>query len=107
MSVTDVVIVPPHTTDTRLAPASLAGDPPIQLLPDLTITRLPGSDVQDYERACEPRHLNFDPGVSGGHRYAFVRHPAPAELNTLHGFDPDGVLHKALAMSRYLVLNAH
>lgn len=52
--------------------------------------------------------MNFgvaDPG--GGHRYAFVRHPAPATLQELHRFDPDDALHQALAMSRYVVLNAH
>lgn len=65
-------------------------------------------DALAYRKACEPRHMNFgvaDPG--GGHRYAFVRHPAPATLQALHGFDPDDALHQALAMSRYLVLNSH
>ena len=108
LSITDVVVIPASSNDGAWANGGPAGDPPVQLLPDLRLTRLPMDDALAYQEACEPRHLNFgevDP--AGGHRYAFVRHPAPATLQQLHRFDPDEALHQALAMSRYLVLNAH
>lgn len=108
LSITDVVVIPASSNDGGWADGGPAGDPPVQLLPDLSLMRLPMEEALAYQKACEPRHLNFgvaDPG--GGHRYAFVRHPAPATARELHRFDPDDALHHALAMSRYLVLNAH
>jgi hypothetical protein len=107
VDITDVVVIPPHHDDSDWSSGPPAGDPPIQLLPDLTLTHLHGDEVRLYDRACEPRHSNFDPAGNAGQRYAFVRHPAPATPQGLHNFDPDGVLHAALAMSRYVVLNAH
>jgi hypothetical protein len=108
LSITDIVVVPASHHDGEWADGGPAGDPPIQLLPDLRLMRLPTAEALEYQQACEPRHLHFmpaDPG--GGHRYAFIRHPAPATLQTLHNFDPDDVIHQALALSRYFVLNAH
>jgi hypothetical protein len=108
LSITDVVVVPATHDDGEWADGGPAGDPPVQLLPDLRLTRLPMAEALAYQQACEPRHLDFTPAdPGGGHRYAFVRHPAPATLQTLHNFDPDDVLHQALALSRYFALNAH
>lgn len=107
VSITDVVVIPPRSDDSDWSEGPPAGDPPIQLLPNLRLTRLSTDEVREYAHACEPHHLNFHPYVNDGHRYAFVRDDAPASLNTLHNFDPDGVLHAGIAMSRYLALNAH
>src|SRR4051794_33201107 len=101
-------MIPVHEDDSDWSEGEPAGDPPVQLLPDLQLTRLPMNDALAYEQACETRHLNYKwAGADGGHRYAFVRHPAPATVQTTDGFDTDDVLHMALALSRYIVLNAH
>jgi hypothetical protein len=86
-----------------------AGDPPVQLLPDLRLMRLPMDEADAFQQACEPRHLRYDPvGDRGAHRYAFVRHPAPATtVQYVTEFDPNDVLHLALAVSRYVVRNSH
>jgi hypothetical protein len=109
LTITDVVVIPVSHTDGEWEDGGPAGDPPVQLLPDLELRRLGMDEALAYEKACEPQHLNFHPADSGGgHRYAFVRHPAPvATLHELHRFDPDDAIHQALALSRYLVPNAH
>ena len=107
ISFTDVVIVPFHGDRVSRKAGALAGDPPVQLLPDLQLRRLAQNDVERYTQACESKNVNFKAYGGGGQRYAFVRHPAPATATSLHNFDPDGVLNAALALSRYLVLNAH
>jgi hypothetical protein len=107
-SFTDVVVIPPYDDDTGFDEGDPAGDPPVQLLPDLELRHLSPDEVLEYETACSPKHLNFDQPYGGGHRYAFVRHPAPVPWPTRsHGFDHDDVLHVALALSRYIVLNGH
>jgi hypothetical protein len=107
-SFTDVVVIPPYGDDTGFDEGDPAGDPPVRLLPDLELRHLSQTEVDEYDRACSPKHLHFDEPHRGGHRYAFVRHPAPVPSPTQsHGFDHDGVLHIALALSRYVVLNGH
>ncbi len=108
LSITDVVVIPASSNDGDWADGGPAGDPPVQLLPDLRLMRLPMKEALAYQKACEPRHMNFDAIdlEGGGHRYALVRHPAPATWKQLHQFDADDALHQALAISRYLVLNA-
>jgi hypothetical protein len=109
LSITDIVVIAAHHNDGDWSEGPPAGDPPVQLLPDLRLMRLPTEEAHTYQQACEPRHFNYeaaDPG--GGHRYAFIRHPAPAaSVQTLHNFDIDDVLHLAIALSRYFVLNGH
>jgi len=108
LSISDVVVIPASHTDGEWEDGGPAGDPPVQLLPDLQLRRLASDEALAYQRACEPRHLNFDAvDAGGGHRCALARQPAPATLQDLHHFDPDDVIHQALAMSRYLVLNSH
>jgi hypothetical protein len=108
LSITDAVVIPAHHDNGELSDGPPAGDPAVELLPDLRLMRLPIEEARAFQQACEPRHLHFDPvGDDGAHRYAFVRRRAPATLQELHRFDPDDVLHMALAMSRYLVRNSH
>jgi hypothetical protein len=107
VSFTDVVIVPSDGGSVSRNAGALAGDPPVQLLPDLQLRRLSQSEVKQYTEACESKNLNFKAYGGDGQRYAFVRHPAPATPDSLHQFDPDRLLNTALSLSRYLVLNAH
>lgn len=108
LSITDVVVIAAHHDDGEFVDGGPAGSPPVELLPDLRLTRLSMEEARALQEACEPKHFHFNPvGDGGGHRYAFVRHPAPATLQQLHQFDPDDVLHTALALSRYFVRNSH
>lgn len=106
-AVSDVVVVPVLADDGDWSGATPAGGEPVQLLPDLQLRRLSRAEVREYIAACQPKDLHFKGYGDDAHRYAFVRHPVETSLNEIHGFDRDGVMHAALALSRYLVLNSH
>jgi hypothetical protein len=106
-AIRDVVIIPVSGAlhpDWRSHPP--AGQPSVRLTDELWLSRLPRADVEEFVRACRPAHLNFRFVDNVRERYAFVRSPGPTSAG-VHNWDPDGLLQRAIALSRYIVLNAH
>jgi hypothetical protein len=74
---------------------------PAPLGRDLRIDRLNDDEAEIVFRACTPRGHNFAPVRQFGQRYTFVLDVDPQEWETRpYGWDPDGVLYDALALSR-------
>jgi hypothetical protein len=109
--VSDIVVIPFVADPNSRTGEEAAGSTPVQLLPDMQLRRLSRSEVEQYVVACQPRDLHFRAYEDDSHRYAFVRSPVNPPISRLHAFDYDGdrndVMHSALALSRYVALNAH
>ncbi|HEU4658485.1 MAG TPA: hypothetical protein VFR97_13210 [Capillimicrobium sp.] len=74
---------------------------PAHLGRNLRIDRLSDDEADIVLRACTPRGHNFAPVKQFGQRYTFILDVDPQQWEIRpHGWDPDGVLHDALAMSR-------
>jgi hypothetical protein len=103
LEITDVAIVDgdrvPDTDGTEPA-----GDPPVALVPGLTLEVLASEQAETYMDAAESRGANFKPARRFGQRYAFVRRKAPGPL---YHWDPDLLIQNALAMSRLIRDNGH
>ena len=106
-SITDVAVIPtPGTPHPAWRSHPPAGKPPVSLTNELQIVRLSRAEVEEYQRACHPANLNFRPVYNASQRYSFVRHPAPTTKGG-HNWDPDALIQRTLALSRYIVINAH
>lgn len=121
-SIRDVILCPTgvgggDVDDYRTAPPVGAPilrrfDPPVQPGPaelgrDMRIGRLEDHEASMVFRACTPRGHHFAPIKQFGQRYSFIREVRISEWQSNpYRWDPDGVLHDALAMSRLVRDNA-
>jgi len=103
VEITDIAIIEgdlaPHDDGTEPA-----GDPPVQLVPGLTLERLPWDQFEPYMDAAESRGHNFQPTRQFGQRYAFVRRGAPGPI---YEWDSDSLIQDAVMLSRMVRDNAH
>ena len=105
---TDVLILTTHHGAGTLEEFTThppAGDPPVDLGRGLTVEQLPFEKAEEIMDGCEPGGMDPPATRQFGQRNALVRRRVP-QLEQL-GWDPDATIATALALSRYVLPNAH